>query len=84
MYYLVLVQTCNIDKQVCESDFQRCLKKLCNSVYRRNPQCSQAADLYVMGTSMFGGSCSHHIALQVVSIIDLFCIVVVLLCICRW
>jgi len=44
-------------------------------VYRLNPQCSQAADLYVMGTSMFGGSCFHRIA-STISVVELFCLMV--------
>lgn len=48
--------TCGISKQLCEKDFGKCMTQLCNSAFKRNPECPGAAQVYQMGTSMFGGS----------------------------
>merc|ERR1711871_27385 len=39
----------------CDQNFGECMKDLCKSMFSHNPQCEQAANMYVMGVSMFGG-----------------------------
>lgn len=48
--------TCGISKDYCEKDFKKCMKSMCQTVFAKNKECNQAADVYVMGTSMFGSN----------------------------
>jgi hypothetical protein len=48
--------TCGISKNYCEQDFGKCMEELCNTVFTSNPQCTSAAQVYQMGTTMFGGN----------------------------
>jgi hypothetical protein len=48
--------TCGISKDLCEHDFGKCMKRLCKTAFPSNPQCAGAAQMYQMGTTMFGGS----------------------------
>ena len=48
--------TCGIAKSFCEEDFGKCMEELCNTVFVNNPQCSSAAQVYQLGTTMFGGN----------------------------
>ena len=48
-------QTCGMAQKKCDQDFGDCMKDLCKSVFSHNPQCEGAANMYVMGVSMFGG-----------------------------
>lgn len=48
--------TCGMSKQFCEKDFGQCMTKLCHTVFKRNEKCPGAAQVYQMGTTMFGGS----------------------------
>mmetsp|Transcript_13179 Transcript_13179/g.21850 ORF Transcript_13179/g.21850 Transcript_13179/m.21850 type:complete len:219 (-) Transcript_13179:33-689(-) len=52
----VCYSTCGISKDQCENDFGKCMKHLCKSAFSSNPQCAGAAQMYQMGTTMFGGS----------------------------
>jgi secretory phospholipase A2 len=47
---------CGVSKQYCEKDFGKCMKELCWEIFPENLQCSQAAQMYQMGTTMFGSS----------------------------
>jgi secretory phospholipase A2 len=47
---------CGVSKQYCEQDFGKCMKALCETAFSSNPQCSSAAQMYQMGTTMFGSS----------------------------
>lgn len=51
----VCYETCNMNKDYCESEFEKCMKNLCRTNFKKNPECQQAAQMYTMGTSMFGG-----------------------------
>jgi secretory phospholipase A2 len=48
--------TCGISKSYCEKDFGKCMEELCRTAFKSNPQCSSAAQVYQMGTTMFGGN----------------------------
>jgi secretory phospholipase A2 len=48
--------TCGISKDYCEQDFGRCLEQLCKTTFTSNRQCSSAAQMYQLGTTMFGGN----------------------------
>lgn len=52
----VCYESCNVDKQFCETQFASCLQNLCRTAFAHNKGCSQAAQMYAMGTTMFGGS----------------------------
>lgn len=45
---------CESSKVYCDSDFEKCMKKLCKTNFSTNPDCIQAASTYAMGTQMFG------------------------------
>lgn len=45
---------CGASKDFCDRDFGKCMTSMCKSVYKHNNQCSTAANMYMMGTSMFG------------------------------
>ena len=49
-------QICGIDKNFCESEFQKCLNHLCTRNFKKNDKCSGAANAFVMGVQMFGQS----------------------------
>jgi secretory phospholipase A2 len=46
--------TCNVPKSYCDKDFDKCMQKMCNTIFAHNNQCSQAASMYSMGTMAFG------------------------------
>jgi hypothetical protein len=46
--------TCGASQKFCDEDFKKCMLKLCATTYASNPQCSNAASTYAMGTMMFG------------------------------
>jgi secretory phospholipase A2 len=48
--------TCGISKAYCEQDFGKCMEDLCRTTFASNRQCSSAAQVYTMGTTMFGGN----------------------------
>lgn len=45
---------CGSDKEYCDKDFEKCMKSMCSTIFPRNLQCKQAAQMYAMGTMMFG------------------------------
>lgn len=47
---------CGMSKQDCDIDFGKCMKKLCKTKYSHNQQCSAAANMYEMGTTIFGSA----------------------------
>lgn len=47
-------QVCGVDKALCESKFQRCLKDMCARNFKANAKCGSAAQAYVMGVQLFG------------------------------
>ena len=47
-------ELCGSSKTYCDLDFKQCMLRLCSTVYKSNPRCSQAAEMYAMGTQMFG------------------------------
>jgi len=51
-------QACGISKALCESEFRRCMKRQC----AQDTECSSLADLFAMGTTMFG--CQGYVELQ--------------------
>jgi len=48
--------SCNVLKRHCDTDFDKCMRKMCNVTFPHNPQCLRAAGLYSMATEMFGTS----------------------------
>lgn len=50
----VCYETCSADKQYCENEFSKCLQNLCRTAFANNKDCPQAAQMYAMGTTMFG------------------------------
>ena len=48
--------TCGSSKAFCEKDFEKCMKNLCKSNFPSKPECIGAAEMYTMGTTMFGSS----------------------------
>jgi len=51
----VCYQTCGLTQQKCDKLFEKCMKHLCVESFPENKQCVQAAQMYTMGVSMFGG-----------------------------
>jgi Group XII secretory phospholipase A2 precursor (PLA2G12) len=47
-------QIVNLQRGFCDQDFLKCMRKMCHEVYSHNPKCSNAADMYMFGTSAFG------------------------------
>ena len=53
--------TCLMSKNECDKDFDKCMKKMCNSNFKsRKNSCEQAADMYTMGVNMFGVQGYHE------------------------
>ncbi|KAL7575451.1 hypothetical protein ACA910_007350 [Epithemia clementina (nom. ined.)] len=50
----VCYSACGMSKDLCEKDFGKCMKNLCRTTFPNNPQCPQAAQMYQLGTTMFG------------------------------
>lgn len=48
-------EICGASQSFCDKEFDKCMKSLCKTNFPSNKQCSQAASMYSMGTSMFGG-----------------------------
>jgi len=48
-------QSCGISKEYCEEDFGKCMTSICASTYASNKACPNAAYMFKLGTSMFGG-----------------------------
>lgn len=46
--------TCGLSQDYCDNDFKKCMLKLCKTNFRHNLQCKEAADVYYMGSSIFG------------------------------
>lgn len=46
--------TCGMNKSFCDKDFEKCMMKLCDTNFSRNKDCKSAAQMYAMGTMMFG------------------------------
>lgn len=55
-------QACGIDKNVCEKDFHKCLSKQCKLKKKGDEECASMAQLFTMGTSLFG--CPGYVGLQ--------------------
>jgi hypothetical protein len=47
---------CGASKDKCEDDFGKCLKRMCTTNFSHNKECKQAAELYTMGTTIFGSN----------------------------
>ncbi len=54
-YHDACYATCGIQKEFCESEFERCMKRLCSDHFSANSRCHSAASTYAMGTTAFGG-----------------------------
>lgn len=50
----VCYSSCGMSKDFCEKDFGKCMKNLCHTAFPSNPACPGAAQMYQMGTTMFG------------------------------
>ena len=49
-------ETCNIGRDYCEAEFNKCLIHLCDTLFNHNKECKEAANMYTMGTGLFGES----------------------------
>jgi hypothetical protein len=59
--------SCGIEKKRCESDFGKCMKRICQTKHESSSsekfkKCNGMADMFTMGTSMFG--CGGYTELQ--------------------
>ena len=63
-------QTCGIAKKFCEDDFGRCMSAMCSTAFASNSRCHQAAQMYKLGVSMFGGAPFQNMQGQVCDCVD--------------
>jgi hypothetical protein len=54
--------SCGINKNDCEADFNRCLKRHCKDAHKGNKQCEDVANTFVTGVRMFG--CNGYVSSQ--------------------
>jgi len=58
--------SCGVSKPFCETEFGKCMKSICQKKHKTNPQkrqeCNGLADMFMMGTTMFG--CGGYTELQ--------------------
>jgi hypothetical protein len=47
-------QLVGLQRGYCDQDFSKCMRKMCHELFAHNPRCSNAADMYLFGTSAFG------------------------------